>query len=255
MELAQFTWLPDAVPLSWALVLVVSSILCSAVTAVFSIGGGIVMLALMATILPTSALIPAHGLTQLGSTVSRAWLLREHRDARLIWLFTLGALVGAAIASQIVVALPSHVLQLILGAFILYSTWAPRLRPTNVPLRAFPLVGALTTFIIMFIGSTGPFLASFITPERFGKMKMVATHSTCMAVQHGLKVATFAYLGFDFLPWLPLLLCMMAGATAGSYIGRAVLHRVSERAFVVLFKAALTLMAVRLLYAAMADLL
>ena len=243
----------DITPL-WALALILVSFISAAFTAVFSIGGGILMLALMANLLPPAALIPTHGFLQFGNCLSRAWLLREHWRSDVIGLFAAGALVGGLSASMLVVALPKAVLQLVLAVFILYSTWGPKLRAMQVPIRRFPLVGAVATFIIMFIGSTGPFIAAFITPERFGKLSMVGTHASCMAIQHGLKVAVFFVIGFDFLPWLPLLIAMMILGSLGTYAGRFVLRAVSEQTFLWLFKAAMTVIGIRLLLLAGADL-
>ncbi len=49
----------------------------SFITAAFGIGGGAVMLAALATLLPAAAIIPVHGLVQLGSNAGRAAILTK----------------------------------------------------------------------------------------------------------------------------------------------------------------------------------
>ena len=102
----------------------------------------------------------------------------------------------------------------------------------------------------MFVGATGPFVASFITPERLERHGVVATHAACMTVQHSLKVAAFGFLGFAFLPWIPVLVAMIAAGFVGTLLGKRLLDRLPHRAFKRVFKAILTILALRLLYAA-----
>ena len=102
----------------------------------------------------------------------------------------------------------------------------------------------------MFVGGTGPFVAAFVSPDRFGKEPTVATHAACMTFQHGLKVVVFGMLGFAFGPWIPLLVAMVMGGFLGTLAGRVVLLKLPERAFAIAFKTVLTLLALRLLWSA-----
>jgi uncharacterized membrane protein YfcA len=76
-----------------------------------------------------------------------------------------------------------------------------------------------------------------------------------MTVQHGFKVAVFIVLGFAFGPWLALLAAMIAGGFLGTLAGRAILLRLPERTFAIVFKSVLTLLALRLLWSAVTGLL
>jgi uncharacterized membrane protein YfcA len=102
----------------------------------------------------------------------------------------------------------------------------------------------------MFVGATGPFVASFITPERLERHAVVATHAACMTLQHSLKVIAFGFLGFAFLPWVPLLAAMIAAGFIGTMLGRRLLDRLPHATFKRIFKGVLTVLALRLLYAA-----
>ena len=61
-----------------ALVLLGLSAVTSFISAAFGLGGGMVLLAVMATILPATALVPVHGVAQIGSNISRAAVMVRH---------------------------------------------------------------------------------------------------------------------------------------------------------------------------------
>jgi uncharacterized membrane protein YfcA len=226
--------------------LVVLSFFTSLLAATAGLGGGVIMLAAMASVMPAQAVIPTHGVIQLGSNAGRAGIMRQSIRWPVLGWFAIGALLGAAVGGSLVVALPAPALKLILGLFILYSVWGPRLHRMRIADRAFTLVGVGTTFITMFVGGTGPFVAAFVNPARFGKEPTVATHAACMTLQHGLKVGVFVLLGFAFAPWLPLLVAMIVAGFLGTVTGRAVLMKLPEKVFKVLFNTVLTLLALRL---------
>ena len=226
------------------------SLFTSALTAAAGIGGGLVLLSVMTSFLPPVVVIPIHGVVQLGSNAGRAVLLRQHIDRGILVPFALGSVLGIVLGAKLFVALPTPVLEIILGLFILACVWLPKLKASRIADRAFVLVGVVGSFVTMFVGATGPFVASFITPERLERHAVVATHATCMSVQHSLKVAAFGFLGFAFLPWVPLLAAMIAAGFLGTMLGRRLLDRLPHHIFARAFKIILTVLAVRLLYAA-----
>lgn len=230
--------------------LVAVSFLSSLLTVTAGLGGGTIMIAVMASVMPAPAVIPTHGVIQLGSNAGRAAVLRQFVNRPVLAWFTVGALVGAVAGGSVMVVLPPAVIKLVIGAFILWSVWGPKFSRRRISDPAFAPVGVGTTFLTMFVGGTGPFVAAFVSPERFGKEPTVATHAACMTVQHGLKVAVFGFFGFAFGPWIPLLIAMVVGGFLGTLVGRMVLLRLPERAFLVAFKTVLTLLALRLLWSA-----
>lgn len=246
--------LPDAVPLWAAVSLILFSYVTSAVTVTFGLGGGVMMLVAIGSVLPPIAVIPVHGVVQLGSNAGRAFVMREHLERRVFGFFVVGALIGVAIAAQLVISLPQAALQAVLAAFILYTVWGPKLGKHKVPGAGFVGVGAVTTFVTMFVGATGPLVAAFLPPDRFGKMATVATHSACMTMQHGVKILAFGILGFAFLEWVPLIAAMIATGFLGTTTGKKVLERMPERIFALGFKTVLTLLALRLLWVGGAEL-
>lgn len=225
------------------------SFLGSFITAALGLGGGMLMITTMALFLPPAALIPLHGVVQLGSNLGRTALLVRHVLYPIVPAFLAGTVLGAALGGQLVVSLPTPLLQAILAGFVLYATWAPKFQASAPGKRAFFAVGAVGTFATMFVGATGSLIAPFAAAcER--RQQVVATHAMLMTIQHGFKILAFGMLGFAFGPYVPLLAGLLAFGFAGTGVGRLVLDRLPERVFRIGLKAILTLLALRLLYGA-----
>ena len=62
---------PPDLSTGFALLLVATSFVTSALTAGLGIGGGVALLAVMAYGMPVAALIPVHGVVQIGSNLGR----------------------------------------------------------------------------------------------------------------------------------------------------------------------------------------
>ncbi len=226
------------------------SFLGSCIAAALGLGGGALVLATLALFLPPAVLIPVHGTVQLGSNFGRAALMRSHILTGIVPAFLIGTLLGAAIGVQLVIALPIALLQGVLAALSLYSTWAPKFRARAPGKKTFFGVGVLGAFLTMFVGATGPLVAPFAAAASDQRQQVVATHAALMTIQHGLKIVAFGVVGFAFGPYLPLLAGLLGFGFAGTYVGRHLLHRLPERAFRIGLKAILTAIALRLLYGA-----
>jgi len=245
--------LPATVELPIALLLIASSFLTSAVSATFGLGGGVMMLAILLLAVPPVDAIPIHALIQLGSNGGRAWLMRESVNRSIfLWLLP-GSVLGVYIASQWIITVPVGWMSLILAVFILWSVWVPKPAMRLLVSRSWFLVGISTGFITMFLGATGPMLAMFLSPGRYGKVQTVATHAACMAAQHSMKIFAFSVLGVTLLPWLPLLLLMLLSGFVGTWLGGRLLGRLSEQTFRWTFRVLLTVLALRLALVALAG--
>ena len=236
----------DAIGDPAAFALIAASAGTSFFTAAFGIGGGVLLLAIMGLILPTHALIPVHGVVQIGSNAGRmAIMIRQVRRSVLL-PFLAGSVIGAVAGGSIAIQLPPAWMKIGLGLFILISVW----RPTASALAPHSLLlgGAVSSFLTMFFGATGPFVATLVKALRLNRLEHVATHSACMTAQHGIKVAAFGLLGFAYAPWLPLILAMIASGFVGTILGRQLLDRLKDHQFHNLLRIILTLLALRLIH-------
>lgn len=92
-------------------------------------------------------------------------------------------------------------------------------------------------------------------PRARGRHQFVSTHSVVMTIQHGLKIVSFAVLGFAFGPYVPLLVGLVLCSFIGSYAGKLALNRLPERLFRIALKTTLTILSLQLLYTAVSQLI
>ncbi|MEL6336290.1 MAG: TSUP family transporter [Pseudomonadota bacterium] len=243
------TLLPADLSAGAALVLVGASFVTSLITAAFGIGGGIALLAVMANLVPPAALIPVHGVVQVGSNAGRAMLMLGATRWAVVLPFVLGGLVGALLGGSVSLTLPPPVLSLLVGIFVLGMLYVKLPLPGGgLPLSvATPAAGGITSLLTMFVGATGPFVAAYLHRVALAREAHVATFSVMMTLQHLLKVTVFGLLGFAFAPWAPLMAAMIATGFLGTVVGRRILLSLDEARFRTILKALLTLLALRLL--------
>ncbi|MEM1074670.1 MAG: sulfite exporter TauE/SafE family protein [Pseudomonadota bacterium] len=239
--------------LGWpiALGLAALSFAASFITVAFGIGGGAVMLAAMAVLLPATAIVPVHGLVQLGSNAGRLAIMLRYVKTSVVPAFLLGALFGVAFGGSLVVQLPAGAIQLGVGAFILWSVFS---RPPAFMRRSAALNGAISSFLTMFFGGTGPFVATYVKGQELDKMHHVGTHAALMTIQHLLKILVFGVLGFAFSQWIGFVALLIAAGFLGTIAGRQVLTKIEDKKFLLLLNAVLTVLALRLIWSGVQSL-
>jgi uncharacterized membrane protein YfcA len=187
-----------------------------------------------------------HGLVQFGSNAGRAAIMFRHRDRGVLAPFAAGSLAGVALGGSVVVQLPPDLLRIGVGLFIL---WSVRAAPPAFMRRSAAIAGGFSSFLTMFFGGTGPFVAAYVKTMGFARLTHVATHALLMTVQHLLKTVAFGFLGFAFGQWLPLIAAMIASGFLGTVAGRQVLTRIDEKRFQLVLNAILIVLALRLIWA------
>ncbi|WP_339950077.1 TSUP family transporter [uncultured Albimonas sp.] len=229
-----------------------ASFCTSFVTAAFGIGGGVAMLAILASLLPPAALIPVHGLVQFASNAGRAAMLLGHVQRGPLAPFLVGSALGAAAGGSVAVALPPAAVEIGIGLFVL---WAALFAPPRAMRAGAGPAGFVSTLLSMFFGATGPFVAAYVKTLALGRMEHVATHAAMMTAQHLLKVIAFGFLGFAFGPWLAPIALMAAAGFLGTLVGKRALMRSNDALFKRALTALLCLLAARLIWSGAAGLL
>ncbi len=252
---AAFAFLPEGIGWGATLALMLVSMLSSALTAAVGIGGGVVFLVALTFVVPIEALIPIHGMIQLGSNAGRTIVLSRQVSFRLLLPFVLGAIVGIAIGAALVTDLPEAAILLSIGLFVTITTWV---KPPPFG-RGQPAVLAIggggASILTMFIGATGPFVMAMMRQTGLSHIGLVATNGAAMSVQHALKVVAFGILGFSYLPWLPLVAALIACGFVGTLVGARLLHALPEQALRTALKVVLTVLGVQLVLRGVLDLL
>ena len=220
----------------------------SLITACLGAGGGLLMLMALSLVLPPAAIIPIHGSVQLGSNCGRAFLARADTCWLLVRRFSLSTLIGAGAAGLVLVQLPAAVWQLAIAGFVLYLCWGPQLPRVALGRAGVWVTAALTGFLTMFVGATGPLVAAYLRQILQDRRQIVATMATVLCLQHGIKAVLFSVGGFNFLPWLIFIAAMILCGTIGTWLGLRWLGRMDNRRFLKLFNLVLSLLALRLLW-------
>lgn len=231
----EFSWL---IPIAF---------LTSMLTAVLSVGGGLLLVSTMPGFLPAPAVVPVHGVVQLLSNFSRALFGWRHIAWPLVGRFALGSALGAAIGSRVVVTVPATWLPILLAAFILVVTWLPGWDRIRWPGKFFTL-GAVQTFVSLFVGAAGPLVTPLLLREGLARDRLVVTHGAMMTLLHAFKAVTFLAVGFSFVPYGRLLVAMIVAVVLGSWAGTVVRQWLPEARFRWQLKILLTLLAGRLVF-------
>lgn len=239
--------MPEGLSTAAACLLVFASFFTSLLTASFGIGGGLVLLSLMTYAVPVAALIPVHSAVQFGSNAGRAVLRRQFIAWPELLAFMAGGAVGALAGARLVVELPEYLLEIVLGLFVLAVTWIrpPTMRRLSLP--SFALTGAVTTFLTMFLGATGPLNVAAFEKTFPDRRVMVASLAALQTSQHVLKLAAFGFVGFSFAGWMPLVAAMILTGFAGTWVGLRVLGLMREETFRLVLKLIMTVIGLDML--------
>ena len=233
-------------------VIVLGSFLAALVNAAFANGGAMVILAVTSTVLPVSAIVPMHSTLLLGSTASRAIVFRKFIDWRIAGPFLLGSIVAVAIAARIYVELPDSIIALAIALVMLIAiwlpavTWRPRLRHPWV------IVGFIHSFLSTLF-AYGALLHAIILHTGLKRRQVVGTMAMGLTGMGAFKITGYAVNGFDYRPYLPIIALSVVVAIIGTWVGKLVIDRVSERVFRIVFRLFVTITALRLVWVSLAT--
>ena len=211
--------------------------------------GGITF-ASMASVLPPTAVIPIQAVVESASSVFRVMLLRNLVDWRFLLLFMIGGGAGFAIglAARAFAPPSDAVLRVIMGAFILITTWIPlsklRFKSEGVPW----MVGLATSFASLFIGGVAALIAAAIDQKHTDHGKVIATMTASLIYQHAIKVLIFGLLGFSFATYADLMVAMFVAAIAGTWLGKKLLINVPQHMIKIVFKILVTFLGLKVLF-------
>jgi len=225
-----------------SLLLIVLAFLTSAFNAVVGIGGGVLLIAVLTTLLPASAIVPIHGIVQLASNASRNLFSIKHTDWSIMPAFFAGASVGLIVGARAVVYFPVQYLPLVLGLFILLITWMPDFLNKRLLRGNFLFLGFMQGSLTLLLGATGPLNIPFLLRKNLDRNSVIATHGFLMTFIHLAKIVTYGLLGFSFTRYIPLIGGMVVAVTAGSYLGTKYRNRIPEQSARLLLKVLVTVL-------------
>tara|TARA_Y100000994_G_C15691685_1_gene441781 strand:- start:569 stop:1252 length:684 start_codon:yes stop_codon:yes gene_type:complete len=223
-------------------------------------GGGIILLGIMAIIIPEGYMVIAlHGIIQLISNTTRTYVFRNHLKNKLIKEFSIGALIGAALSGLIIFLLiqfynvnsASEIkvdfLKPIIGIFIIWYLFLKGPKKEKIS-KSFVKVGGISGLASVFVGATGPLIAPFFLKSNLTKENIIANKAACQMITHCTKIPLFIYFfNMNYINEYQILLPLICAVFIGTNFGKYILKMIPEELFKKLFKTALFLIAIRLI--------
>lgn len=230
-------------PLFFGLAVLISSF----VSGLTGMGGGILLLACMTPFFPPAVLIPLHGCIQLFSNASRVFLSFKKVHPGIFILFASGAALGSLLSYPIKITLTSLFSTLLIAFTILVFTWIPKSRKGIEFRGKFFIVGAIASFLSVFVGATGPLTAPFFLNSELDKESFVPTKAACQIPIHLFKVLVYLFSGFILAEWALYIIVAVPLVMLGAYAGKIMTGRIEEKKYRMLIKICITMLVLRMM--------
>jgi uncharacterized protein len=221
--------------------------LTSTIAAIVGLGGGMMLIAILPSFLPINALIPVHGLTQMTSNLSRAVFGYKDVQYEVIPKFLLGSFLGIGIFASILNFISLEYVPLFIGVYILFSLLSEKFNEKIKRYESYFLAGFFQTGLSIVVGATGPLTMTLLLKDYKNKDKVVATSAALMSLSHILKVFVFMYFGFVFFDYIGIIIAMVIGAIAGSWVGTKLRNIIDGKKFTIILKVLLTTLAIKVI--------
>ena len=242
------------------IILIVAAFITSAISAVIGMGGGIILLGIMAIIIPEGYMVIAlHGIIQLFSNTTRTYLFRKYIKKDIINEFSKGAIIGLILSGLIIASLINlfnvdsanqikvELLKPLIGCFIIWYLFFKKSKKIY-PRRSFGRVGIVSGITTVFIGATGPLIAPFFLDGKLTKNNIIANKAACQMITHLGKIPLFIlFFNVNYMKEYQTLLPLVIAVFIGTNFGKKVLQFIPEHIFTILFKTTLTIIAIRLI--------
>lgn len=233
------------------LVIGIAALATSVLSAIAGLGGGIILLAVIAQFFAPTVAIPIQGAVQFVSNGSRAVIVRHDIAWPAVGWSSLLILPASLVGVHVATSIPEDATRLVLATFVLVVAWRPSLvrwrggRP--LPDRAMIGVGAASGFLNSTVGASGPVTSPFFKAVTATHVAFVATAAASQVIAHTAKLISFSVDGFSLRDHAVVIAVGAGGVVVGSWIGTRLLGRTSERHLDVVFRVVLTALAARLL--------
>ena len=125
-------------------------------------------------------------------------------------------------------------------------SWRPKLR------HPWAIVGFVHSFLSTLF-AYGALLHAVILHTKLSRRQIVGTMAVALTGMSVFKITGYTLNGFDYRPYFLTIALAVLAAFAGTWVGKAIIDRISETTFRFVFRALVTLTAVRLLYTSIAN--
>jgi len=216
-----------------AVAVVILSFFTAALSGVFGMAGGLVLMGGLALVLPVSAAFVTHGLLQLVANGWRAVLHRRHVAWRIVAIYAVGSLAAGVVVSMIALTPSKPALFLFMG-LLPGLLWLPQgwIRLDAARPGQALLSGLMVTGVNLTAGVAGPLLDIFFVRTELTRHVIVATKAATQVFAHLAKIVVYgapliAAQGKGLPPWWVFALAVPL-SMAGTAVGGIILDRLSD---------------------------
>lgn len=172
--------------------LIVTAFLTAALSGIFGMAGGLVLLGALAFVLPVSAAFVTHGILQLVANGWRAVLHRQHVAWRIIANYAIASAAAGGVIALVSFA-PSRPLLFLLLGLVPMLVWLPK-RWIQLDAAKTPhalISGFLVTLVNLTAGVAGPLLDIFFVRTALTRHQIVATKAATQVFSHLAKILVY----------------------------------------------------------------
>jgi uncharacterized protein len=174
-------------------ILIVTVFLTAALSGVYGMVGGMILLWVLLVLMPVSAAIAVQGILQLVANISRAWFARHYIDWRIIG-FSMAGLAGAMLLLAAVSYTPNLAVVSICVGLLPISAWVPvrwiRLNAARPPQAL--ICGFLSGVLNIGVGVAGPIVDIFFVRTAMDRRTVIGTKATLVGVSHVAKIVFYS---------------------------------------------------------------
>ena len=205
----------------------------SLLSGILGMAGGMILMAILVSLLPVSAAMVAHGVVQATANGSRTWFLRKHIQFAILPAYLTGAAISFTLFSVLAILPDAALVLILIGMFPWLARGVPMLKGLDVTRT--PTAGAcglLVTSAQLFAGASGPLLDVFYLNSPLTRYQIIATKAFTQALGHLIKLVYYGVvIGVSGTLPLWLLLAAMLASLLGTRTGTHLLIYLSERHF------------------------
>jgi uncharacterized membrane protein YfcA len=230
-------------------ILSATALVAATLSGVIGMGGGLLLLTVMAMVLDPLAVVPIHGVVQMASNGTRTLRLLREVEWGIFFRYVPMLGFGVWVGRSFYAGADAAWFKPVVGAFVLLALTWDLMKPRRMNLPAWVLLpgGFVGGMLTVMVGATGPYLATFFLRDDLHRRQVVATKAAIQTVGHLAKIPAFLSLGFDYVGAWPVMVPMVVAAIAGTFLGTTILGRLPERAFKIAFRVLLAALAAKLI--------
>ena len=230
--------------------LVLGCFVAAAFNAAFSIGGAMIILATTTVLLPVTAVVPLHSGLLIGSTFGRVAMFWRFIDWKIVNPFLIGSAIGTALGARVYFELPENAIAIAIAIVMLIAIWLPEISWRPRLKHPWAVVG-FSHSLLSTLFAYGAVLHAVILHTDLRRRQIVGTMAGCLSGMSVFKLAGYAWFGFDYKPYLILIVAAVAASFVGTWVGKRLSEKLPEHGFRLVYRLLITVTALRLFYVAL----